>query len=172
MQKVFMDSVDRNRNVNVNDLSKNARIWFDFDKDNHINENKSEGLENISYQDIIKKCKGATPSEILGILSSGKPGISELQVVEKIVENFDLAEEVINFLLVYVIGQLEEFPSYKYFDKVASEWRRKNVDTVEKAIDVIKSREKRMSTRHQKSEKGRLPNDIESDWLDDYINKL
>lgn len=172
MQKVFMDSVDRNRNISINELSKNARVWFDFEEDNITTKEEKDTLENVSHKDIIKKCKEATPSEILGILSSGKPGISELQVVERIVENFDLNQEVINFLLVYVIGQLEEFPAYKYFDKVASEWRRKNVDSVENAIDVIKAREEKMNNRHQKSEKGRIPNDIESDWLDDYIKKL
>jgi replication initiation and membrane attachment protein len=94
-------------------------------------------------------------------------------VVEKIIDQFELEVEVVNFLLVYVTGNLNEFPSYNYFDKIASEWRRKKVNSVEKAIDVIKEREQRLNNKKQsKSEKNLLPNDIESDWLDDYLDKV
>jgi replication initiation and membrane attachment protein len=170
MQKVFMDSVDRKRNIDVTKLSKNARVWCEFEKaDNDGNRDLSKHYSN---RDIIQNCKRSTPNEILTILSNGKPAISELQVVEKLVDQFDLEEEVINFLLVYVIGNLGEFPSYNYFDRVASEWRRKNVKTVEKAIEVIKQREMKLNQKHAKKlEKNRLPNDIEADWLDDYLDK-
>lgn len=170
MQKVFMDSVDRKRNIDVTKLSKNARVWCEFEKaDNDDNRDLSKHYSN---RDIIQNCKRSTPNEILTILSNGKPAISELKVVEKLVDQFDLEEEVINFLLVYVIGNLGEFPSYNYFDRVASEWRRKNVKTVEKAIEVIKQRELKLTQKHaKKSEKNRLPNDIEADWLDDYLDK-
>ncbi|MCF7925702.1 MAG: DnaD domain protein [Candidatus Izimaplasma sp.] len=168
MQKVFMDSVDRNRNIDMTKLSKSARVWFDFEKEEH--EKNPDDKNLVSYQEMISKCKTTTPTEILSILSSGKPAISELQIIEKIMDQFELNEEVINFLLVYVIGNLGEFPSYNYFDKVASEWRRKKVVTVEEAIEVIKNRDKRLKTRSKGKEKNRLPDDIEADWLDDYLD--
>ena len=170
MQKVFMDSVDKDRNIDVNKLSKNARVWFEFEKE-EPKEDETK-LRQISNEEMLKKCKSSTPTEILSILSSGKPAISELKIIEKVMDNFELNEEVINFLLVYVIGNLGEFPSYNYFDKVASEWRRKKVTTVEEAIDVIKSRDERLKSKGKRHEKNRLPDDIESDWLDDYLDNI
>lgn len=171
MQKVFMDSVDKSRNIDIQKLSKNARVWFEFEK---TDQPKEETDDSYSNRDIVRKCKTSKPSELLGILSNGKPAITELKVVEKIIDTFDLEDEVVNFLLVYVIGNLGEFPSYNYFDRIASEWRRKNVDTVEKAIDVIKKRTEQLSNKPQRKTRGKneLPQDIESDWLDDYLSKM
>jgi replication initiation and membrane attachment protein len=168
MQKVFMDSVDKHRNINQDELSKNARKWFEFDKDTVYKEELPEQKEALSHDDMLAKCKTENPSTILSILSNGKPSIQELNVIERLMENYDFPVEVYNFMMVYVIGVLSDFPSYNYFDKVAVDWQRNNVSTVEDAIEAIRKRTKRMEdSRSRKSEKNLIPKDIESDWLDD-----
>lgn len=171
MQKAFMDSVDKDRNIDIEALSKNARKWFEFERETIVKHHDlDEGKQQVSYEDILVKCRTESPSDILAILSSGKPAVSELNVVERLIDNFDLPVAVINFLLVYVIGLLEEFPSYNYFDKIAGEWQRNDVQSIDDALAVIKRRdERRKQTR--KPTKNELPNDIESDWFDEYMKQ-
>jgi replication initiation and membrane attachment protein len=78
--------------------------------------------------------------------------------------------------LVYGIGQTGgSFPSYNYFEKIAVEWQRAKVSSLENALDYVKKRKKNQEQSRKKSykkEKNVLPTDIESDWLEDYIDKL
>jgi replication initiation and membrane attachment protein len=169
MQKAFMDSVDKQRNIDLNALSKNARKWFEFEKETVRTEAPDpDRKEQLSHQDMLEKCKTETPRTILSILSSGKPSVAELNVVERLIENYDLPIEAINFLLVYVIGNLGEFPSYNYFDKVAVEWQRHQVKTAEDALEVVRKRAKRLAQSKRSHEKNTIPQDIESDWFDEY----
>ena len=68
-----MDSVDRDRNINIEELSKNARKWFEFERETVETEPTVPQKESVTHDDIITKCKSETPSTILGILSNGKP---------------------------------------------------------------------------------------------------
>jgi replication initiation and membrane attachment protein len=150
-------------------LSKNARKWFEFEKETVRTEAPDpDRKEQLSHQDMLEKCKTETPRTILSILSSGKPSVAELNVVERLIENYDLPIEAINFLLVYVIGNLGEFPSYNYFDKVAVEWQRHQVKTAEDALEVVRKRAKRLAQSKRSHEKNTIPQDIESDWFDEY----
>lgn len=175
MQKVFMDSVDKMRNVDVEKLSSNASKWFNFERETvYPSDSKQDAKsEKVGYSDIPRICKTETPAGVLSILSNGgKPAVSELKVVEKLIENFELKVEVINFLLIHVIGMLEEFPSYNYFDKIAASWRRENIDSVEEAIGFIKKRQQKRQNVRPRKGKNELPKDIESDWLDDYLKNI
>lgn len=167
MQKVFMDTVDKDRNIDIGELSKNARKWYEFERETVQHETHKQENEVVSHLDMIQKCKTDTPAMILGILSNGKPSPQELTVVERLIDNYDLPQHVINFLVVYVFGQLEEFPSYNYFDKVAIEWQRHNVTTIEDAITVIKNRTKRFEKNTNAKGKNTIPNDVQPDWLDE-----
>jgi len=170
MQKVFMDSVDKVRNIDLDSMSKNARKWFEFERDTIIKGFElEEQKDSVSHLDMVHHCKTDSPAHILSILSNGKPAVSELNVIERLIEQYEFKEEVLNFLIVYVLGQLGEFPSYNYFDKVAIEWQRNNVMSIEDAIKVIKNRTQKRTNQPQKGpQKNTIPNDIESDWFDEY----
>lgn len=177
MQKVFMESVDKDRNINLDKLSINSRSWYDFEREEVVVSKETTKVtkkENVSHNDLLTYCKTETPERILSILSNGKPSVEELKVVERLIENYDLDVSVINFMVVYVIGNLQSFPTYAYFDKVAVDWQRQNVNSVESAIEHVKKREQRMKnyTKKKPKEKNTIPNDIESDWLDDYVKNL
>jgi len=171
MQKVFMDSVDRDRNIDIEKISYNARKWFEFERETVETEVKQNSNESITYEEMVEKCKTETPSIILGILSNGKPSVTELKVVERIIENYDFKVEIVNFLLVYVVGVLGEFPPYGYFDKIAVEWQRNNVNSIASAIESIKNRQKRMTNQKPRNQKSKnvLPKDVKADWFDDYM---
>ena len=179
MQKAFMDSVDKDRNLDLEKLSRSARDWFDYEKDEIYEEIKPDSKEVVSYNDLLDMCLTETPAKILAVLSNGKPSSEELKVIEKISSNFDLDISVINFMVVYIVGMLESFPKYGYFDKVAVEWQRNRVTTINEAITLIKQRETKIKTNQNKQQQSQnrrqknvLPKDIESDWLDDYLKKM
>ncbi len=167
MQRVFMDSVDKQKNIDINALSVNARKWFRFDYRNIVRSEENNLKKIVHIEKVRELCKTERPLDILAILSGGKPSLQELSVVEKLLDNYDLPIPVINFLLVYVIGQVEDFPSYNYFDKVAISWQRKNIQTIDDAIQAIKERHKKV---YRKKEKNQIPEDVESDWFEEYWN--
>lgn len=172
MQKVFMDSVDQSRNIDLEKLQKNAEYWFRF-------EHKSKGEEPIQvggHDEILSLCKKENPLHLLGALFDSNVATTELRTIETLLSNFDLPSEVINFLLVYGIGQTGgSFPSYNYFEKIAVEWQRANIQTLEDALAYVKNRASKKSEQRSKGykkQKNVLPKDIESDWLEDYIDNL
>jgi replication initiation and membrane attachment protein len=172
MQKVFMDSVDQSRNIDIEKLQKNAEYWFRFEhKDKEEERTLVEG-----NQEIISLCKKENPLHLLGALFDSNIATTELRTIETLLANFDLKSEVINFLLVYGIGQTGgTFPSYNYFEKIAVEWQRAKVKTLEDALAHVKRRKTKQEESRKKSykkEKNVLPKDIESDWLEDYIDNL
>jgi len=173
MQKVFMDAVGKDKGVNLDELSKRAGYWFRLEKkpENAPKKEKFKDNTDISNEEVIAMCKTSTPLNLLEVLFNTKPAAVELRVIEKLLENTELSQELINFLIVFVMGNTDGFPSYNYFEKVAVDWQRKGFKSIEEVVQYIKTRNTRKSTRGVK-QKNLLPKDIESDWLDDYIKNL
>ena len=172
MQKVFMDSVKKDKSVNLDELSKRAGYWFKFEnKTDKVNLKDKTAKKTTTNNDVINMCKTSLPLNILEDLFGSKPAAVELKIVEQLLENTELNTELINFLIVFVIGNTDSFPSYNYFEKVAADWQRRGLITVEDAVAHIKSRNKKR-TSSKATQKNLLPKDIESDWLDDYIKNL
>ncbi len=172
MQKVFMDSVDQSRNIDIEKLQKNAEYWFRFEHKDHEEESTSVS----GNKEILELCKKENPLHLLGAIFDSNVATTELRTIETLLSNFNFPSEVINFLLVYGIGQADgSFPSYNYFEKIAVEWQRGKVSTFEEALEFVKQRktsQNKKQTKQYKKEKNVLPKDIESDWLEDYIDKL
>ncbi len=178
MQKVFMDAVGKDKGINLDLLSKRAGYWFKFEKKTDNLKLKEKGKEtrelvagDLSPNESIELCKTSNPLDILNELFGSKPATVELKIIEQLLENSGLSLELINFLIVYVVGNTDGFPSYNYFEKIAVDWKRRGFNTIEETILYIKSRNKRLSTKNIK-EKNLLPKDIESDWLEDYIKNF
>ena len=174
MQKVFMDAVDKDKGVNLDLLSKRAGYWFRFEKKTNniqLKEKGNESKKTSSNDDVISMCKTASPLDLLENLFGTKPAAVELKLIEQLLENTELSSELVNFLIVFVIGNTDGFPSYNYFEKVAVDWQRRGFKTIEETVVYIKKRNGRKIARNTK-QKNLLPKDIESDWLDNYIKNL
>jgi len=167
-----MDSVDQSRNIDIEKLQKNAEYWFRFE-----HKDQEEEIEKVAgNEEILNLCKKENPLHLLSAMFDSNVATTELRTIETLLANFPFPSEVINFLLVYGIGQADgKFPSYNYFEKIAVEWQRGKVSSFEEALTFVKQRktdQKKKQTKQFKKEKNVLPQDIESDWLEDYINKL
>ncbi len=174
MQKVFMDSVGNDKSIDLNKLSKRAGYWFKFEKKTdkiNLKDKASTQSTKLSGKDVIELCKTSSPIDLIEELLGVRPATVELKVIEQLLEKIELDYKMINFLIVFVIGNTDDFPSYNYFEKIGIDWQRKGLSTVEEALDYVKIRNKKRTTRNV-VQKNLLPKDIESDWLDDYIKSL
>jgi len=178
MQKVFMDAVKKDKTVDLDLLTKRAGYWFNFEKRTTKIKLQEKGKakkevesEELSSEEIIELCKTANPLDILTELFGGKPAAVELRTIERLLENFEFSSELLNFLIAYVVGVTDSFPSYNYFEKIAADWQRRSFKTIEETLKYLKSKNKRQSNKNVK-QKNLLPKDIESDWLDEYIKNF
>ncbi len=98
-----------------------------------------------------------------------KPAAAELKIIDRLLDSELLSESLINFLFVYVIGYTEgQIPNYNFFEKIATDWARNKIESIDEAIKYNKERKEKIENRKIKG-KNLLPKDIESDWLEDYI---
>lgn len=174
MQKAFMDSVRRDKSVDLDKLTDSVKNWYQFDKTTNGKALvKKEEIKGINTNnDVIEMCRKLNPVELLEALFGVKPATSELKIVEKLLEGELLSQELINFLFVYVIGYTDgQIPNYNFFEKIATDWKRNSVENIDQAIAYNKKRKDNLENKRIKS-KNLLPKDIESDWLDDYIKDI
>lgn len=173
MQKVFMDSINRDKSVDLDKLDQNAKKWYQFERKT-LNDVEIKGNVNAgsySNKEIIMLCETKNPVELLENLFDMKPVASELVIVDRLLKSEMLSNTLINFLFVFVIGNLGNIPAYGYFEKVAVDWKRSNVETIEDAIKLTKERANKFKKKGH-NQKNLLPQDIESDWLDEYIKNI
>lgn len=177
MQKVFMDSVEKDKSVDVNKLSKRARYWFQFEKKSNgvkLDNGEVKDTSNYKPNELVEICKNENPLSLVDIIFGEKPTATELKTVEYLIEQMNLSQELINFLIVYVLGNTNgSFPPFSYFEKVAREWQRNGLTTVEEAILYVKKRNGNGNTNQKYTKaKNELPQDIENDWIEDYFKNL
>lgn len=171
MQKAFIDSVKRDKSVDLDRLSISARNWYQFEKKTSKKEAlKKEEITGVNTNnEVIEMCRNLKPVELLEALFGVKPAAAELKIIDRLLDSELLNEHLINFLFVYVIGYTEgQIPSYNFFEKIATDWARNKVTTIDEAIIYNKKRKQAIEGKKVKS-KNLLPKDIESDWLDEYI---
>ena len=177
-----MDAITKDRTVDLDVLSKSANKWYNFERESnketrklkHNQEDTTPKKSTMNETDYLNYFKTISPIKLLENESGQKAASTEIKVIEQLYEKTSLKEEVINVLIAYVLGIKENvFPSFNYFEKIASEWSRNDLTTAEAALEYIKNRNKQMNQprTYQKNTKT-LPEDIKSDWLDDYIKNL
>lgn len=171
MQKAFMDSVNRERSVDLDKLDLAARTWYQFErktvKPTTVKKEEITGVN--TNKEIIELCKNLKPVELLEALFGVKPAAAELKIIDRLLDSELLSETLINFLFVYVIGYTDgQIPNYNFFEKIATDWARNRITSIDEAIKYNKNRNEKIASKKSKG-KNLLPKDIESDWLDDYI---
>jgi len=175
MQKAFMDSVKRDRSVDLDKLSIAAKNWYQFEKKTSKTKGvKKEEITGVNTNnEIIEMCKNLKPVELLEALFGVKPAMAELKIIDRLLDSELLSESLINFLFVYVIGYTDgQIPNFNFFEKIATDWARNKVTSIDIAIKYNKERKARIENNRYKKQKNLLPQDVEIDWLDDYIKNI
>lgn len=175
MQKVFLDSVKRDKSVDLDKLNISARNWYQFEKktSKKIEVKKDESTGVNTNNEVIEMCKNLKPVELLEALFGVKPAAAEIKIIDRLLDSELLDIQLINFLFVYVIGYTGgQIPNYNFFEKIATDWARNKVATIDEAIKYNKERKAKIENSRRKRQKNLLPQDVEIDWLDDYIKNI
>jgi len=179
MKDIYLKSIDVNLKADLSKLSALARDLYKT-KTRRVatQESESEKSPVDRPSDPVEYFKVMTPKGLLEDMGSGRISSADLRTIENLIEDIKLDKGVVNVLLAYVLKIKEgKMPSYDFFEKVALNWQKDNINTVETAIDYVKH----LSSQHDKSanqgyDKKRKPKsdrpDIVVPWLDDYIASL
>ena len=171
MQKVFIDSVDTNKNVNLDKLSKSAKYWYSVLSES--DSTKQSGYEevDVNFETIKKLCLSYAPTDLIGTLTGHKPSHTESNTIERVINEFDYPREVLNFLLVYALenSQNQMLPHFNFLEKIYVGWKRNNVNTYEDAFNAtVKYQENITKNKTKKTTKS----EYEPDWLEDYMKEF
>ena len=173
MQKVFMDSVDRERNINLQDLSKSAKYWHQVLSQSNQLEVESEYEEIHMTKDNMKElCETYSPIDLIAIATGHKPSKSESTTLEKVLEEMEFDKDILNFLILYSMKQSKndsKVPHYNFIEAIYVQWKRNNVKTFDDAINMTKKyvEDKNRNTKEKPQTKS-----FEPDWIDDVFKEL
>jgi replication initiation and membrane attachment protein DnaB len=169
MQKVFMDSVDNDRNINLDKMSKSAKYWNSV-VHSHKESDEYEEIE-INFDNIKEMCFTYSPVDLIGYSTGQKPSQSEMRTIEKALLDFDYPKEILNFLFLYAMNQSSNhlLPHINFLESIYVGMKRENVRTFEDAFNYTINYQNKTSdnTKKQKESKN-----YEPDWLEDVMKEL
>ncbi len=172
MKDVLIKSLDEFNNVNIVNLSKNARYEFE-NEGQTSNENKTieKPIDKNISKDPVKFFKSISPIQLLEEMGEGMVSTADLRIVERLIDEVGLDPTVVNVLLAYVAKTKDGvLPGYAYFQKVGNSWKRNQINSVEIAMDYVKHLS--LMRNNKKYNNVNKPNDVEIDWLDEYIKNM
>lgn len=184
MQSVVMRAVNENNEIDVEELRKAARDWYQLEY-NEEYPSLSDKVQPAKYRIEPKEPKTKEDERILHLervsprelliqhSGGGEPSKADLQIVEDVMMKQKLPPGVMNVLLEYVMIMTDMKLSKAYVEKIASHWARKNVKTVKEAMELARAEYKQSQNRTAKSKpsysKSSKPirTEIVPEWLND-----
>jgi replication initiation and membrane attachment protein len=163
MQKVFMDSVDQDRNLIEKDFEKNAVEWYTI--------TSNSTLDRPGDIDLYTLCKNYKPIDIIYYISGTKPTKVELSTLQKLIETHQPKTEIFHFLIIYALSNQASLPSYNYLEKILVDWMRNKVNTVYDALGLVKQfrlNQSKPSINQNRTYKRSKKPDVDEDWLSEY----
>lgn len=177
MKEVIQKTITIDKDLKYSDISKNARIFYQKKNKNtqaRFVTKEADAFINSQMDDdtyhFIETIENMSPSDLLTDLSQMKPSVSELKLIEDLINNTNFPIGVINLMILLVNDEKDgELPGYNYFEKVANTWARANIKTTKDAIDYI-NKEKNKKTQ-VKTTRGKKEITLPS-WYDKYEKQL
>ena len=103
-------------------------------------------FENMSPYDFLKnKYKGVAPTP------------RDLKLLEYLLEDLKLQPAVVNVLIDYVLYKNNNKLSRAYIETIAGQWKRSNVETASKAMELVVKENKRLEKNEKKVKKETTP---------------
>lgn len=163
MAQVYTRSLNSKGVIDYRELPKETRKQYQYRTEKEaprisFNMNKANG------EGLINHLKSIQPKALLKELSGMEPPTTELDIAYKLYSVNKMDPAVINLLIYYVLKVNKgKMPNYAYFNKIANEWGRLNLDTIEKANDyIVKENQERKKNTYKKTKNTKKP-----DWSDE-----
>jgi len=176
MGKVFMESVDRDRNVNLNELSKKAKYWHSVLVSSNMISSESDYEEiQITPSNVKELCMKYPPIDLIAIATGHKPSKTESNTIEKVLEEMEFPKEILNFLILYSMQQSNnsmKVPHINFIDQIYVTWKRENVKSFEDAINTTIKYEENKNKNNEKKTSRKSKKSYEPDWIEDVFKEL
>ena len=91
---------------------------------------------------LLRQLQSMTTKDLLEQLSGTAAAPTELELARKLVHVNKLSTEVVNYMLYFVLHKTKgKMPSYNYFAKIANEWGRNQLKTIDEVDQYITAKE-------------------------------
>jgi len=177
MQNIIRTCINERGTINRDELRKTSRNHYRFDhsgmlptityqtQPSHLRKPFGDNSKNAK---MIYTFENITPYELLKNKQKGaEPTKRDMKLVEDLMLDHKLNAGVINVLIDYVLKTNDNKLNRSLVETIAGQWSRKNIETVEEAMDIArknhKSVTKKVSTTTKIKEK-EVP-----DWFDKNI---
>lgn len=180
MQGLVRDSINEKGLIDKNELIKQARNFYQFDNGGRlptlIYSKQDDYLKDppknaTNREKMIYIFKNVTPLDYLrSKYKTGEPPLSEVQIIEDLLVNQKMKPWVVNVLIYYVLRINNNKFTKGYVEKIASQWLRLNIETVEDAMEVCKS-EQHKKLKKKEDDKKENKSDNLPGWFEKDIEK-
>ena len=184
MQKLVMDAVTLDDEIDEELLRKAARDWYQIERQadmpslvnrvQPIRERTQKDEPKTQEQQLIRHLETTSPRDRLMQLSGGaEPTSGDLKVVEGVMINQKLNPGVVNVLIEYVMLKTDMKFTKGYVEKLAGHWARLKVSTVVEAMELAKNEHRKYQEWAQGSKnvakggrKKSIREEVVPDWLE------
>ena len=137
--KVYLFSLDDvTQQFDPKKVAKAAKDVYGFQRTTHV---VSPG-STPSSEPLLRQLQSMSTRELLEQLSSTAAAPTELDIARKLVSINKLPTEIVNYMFYFVLHKTKgKMPSYNYFAKIANEWGRNKLSSIDQVDKYIKSQE-------------------------------
>ena len=149
MVSIIRNSINEKHLIDKDLLKENAHKDYEFDSNGKlpslIYKTQPENLRNKSEVDnkqnrIIKMFETTSPYDfITSKYKTGKPSASDLKIISYLLIDLELKPGVVNVLIDFVLKINNNKLTKGFVDTIASQWKKKNIETVSEAMELAKS---------------------------------
>lgn len=182
MKNIVLGSI-RDGKIDIELLRKEARDWYTIENYSALPKlidrvqsplHQSEiPVPKTKEERLIRYLETVSPRELLEDIANGaEPSPSDLQLIEDIMIKQKLNPGVTNVLIEYCMLRTDMKLTKGFVEKIASHWARKNVKTVQEAMELAKEENKKylewQKGKNEKKPATRKPIRAEKvpDWFD------
>lgn len=176
MKEAVLETLRVTKDVRIKDISLNASKIYQAKSVQPVKFVSREpdpfvydNLDDTTLR-FLSLVENSSCENLLRDLSKIKPSVSELKMLEKLMNNTGYSQGVINIMILYVLAEKDgELPGYNYFEKIANTWKRAKVKTAKDALDII-NKENESSPSEKKYFGGKVKDTPE--WYKDYEKSI
>ncbi|MET3697310.1 replicative DNA helicase loader DnaB [Bacillus oleivorans] len=187
MQKIILEAVDDDQEINLDELRNAAKSWYELKKGKHLPElvervnqpkppQKPEKKET-KEEKLIRYLSSVSPKQLLTDLAHGhEPSKTDLALVESLIVDQGLEPGVINVLLYNVMLKQDMRLTKSYVQTIAGHWARKNIKTVEEAFAFAKQEHQKVQVKSKspyrnQSQKKSGRKEVVPEWFEEERNR-
>ncbi len=180
MKEVVMNTIEYDKDLKFQDISKNARKYYQKksgDTKKVIVTKEADAFVNSAKDSeqyiLVDKLGKMSPIELLTSLNGGiKPAVSEIAIIEELQKNTNFSQAIINVMILLVNNQKEGvLPGYPYFEKIANTWARAGIKNAVEALEYISKENEKRKAPKTTFVKGQKSAPV-PDWYESYESQL